>query len=254
MNVLYVIGIGSQNNNNELRYSLRMLEKNGIGLENVVISGNIPSWVNRKNVICIDCKDIGPQNKHWNMSHKINEAIKALDFGSKDFLYSSDDHFIHKPVDLNAWPRYERGYIYTEQEYAETNGKNPGLYQRAMSATRKLLEDNDFPFVNYVCHMHMHLNAEYWHEAYELMQKYKEDCTYGFEPMAVCNNIQVHKNLELDLDVKHLTKDVKCNSPAEMDNAMCLQPMFSTTDRFFGCGSTLKWFKKNYGEKCSYEI
>lgn len=41
MDILYVIGRGSKWENNELRYSLRSLEKNGINVGNIFIAATV---------------------------------------------------------------------------------------------------------------------------------------------------------------------------------------------------------------------
>ena len=45
VDVLYVIGNGSVADNNELRYSLRCLDRHGKNVGRVIISGDIPDFV-----------------------------------------------------------------------------------------------------------------------------------------------------------------------------------------------------------------
>ena len=57
MDILYVVGRGSTWNNNELKYSLRSIAKNGINVDRVFIVGYIPDFINREEVICLPFED-----------------------------------------------------------------------------------------------------------------------------------------------------------------------------------------------------
>lgn len=95
MDVVYPIGIGSKWDNNELKYSLRSLERNFIGLGNIYIVGKKPHWI--KNVIHIEAEDIYKKNKDANLIRKVLLACEEKEL-SLEFLRMSDDQIILKPV------------------------------------------------------------------------------------------------------------------------------------------------------------
>lgn len=95
MDILYIVGTGSTWVNNELKYSLRSIAKNGINVDRVFIVGYIPRFINQENVVCIPADD-PTKVKHYNMLYKIGLAIEKTDIGKNNdgkFLVSSDDHF-----------------------------------------------------------------------------------------------------------------------------------------------------------------
>ena len=83
---------------NELRYTLRSIEKNFINLGQVYIVGYLPEYLT--NVKHIQASDPYKHNKDANL---INKAIIACldDSISEDFLFTSDDQVFLKPVNYN---------------------------------------------------------------------------------------------------------------------------------------------------------
>jgi len=111
VDILYIVGTGSRWRNNELKYSLRSIAKNGYNINRIFIVGEIPNFVNTESVICIPCND-PTKIKHYNMLYKIDKVIKSTDIGKDNggkFLVSSDDHFYIKPTNFAEYPIYWRG-------------------------------------------------------------------------------------------------------------------------------------------------
>ena len=50
MDILYVVGTGSKWDNNELRYSLRSIDKYGINIDRVFIVGTKPDFCDGKSI------------------------------------------------------------------------------------------------------------------------------------------------------------------------------------------------------------
>ena len=98
MDILYVLGSGSKWNNNELRYSLRSLEKFGKNVSNVYIIGQDPGFLSDKVTLVKigDCFGV----KAKNILNKICEAVEYTNIG-EEFLLSSDDHFYIKETDFD---------------------------------------------------------------------------------------------------------------------------------------------------------
>lgn len=94
IDVVYPLSKESRWQDNELRYSLRSLDCNLIGLGRVFIVGHKPAWLT--NVIHIPADDANRHNKDANI---INKLILACHAGASDrFLFCSDDQLLLAPV------------------------------------------------------------------------------------------------------------------------------------------------------------
>jgi len=87
---------------NELKYALRSIEKNFKDLGQVWIIGYKPNWL--VNVKYIQAFDPYKHNKDANLINKIILACQQDEL-SEQFLFTSDDHFIMKPVDASWFDR-----------------------------------------------------------------------------------------------------------------------------------------------------
>ena len=127
MDVVYVLGSGSQWQNNELRYSLRSLRN--IQHNNVFIVGDCPEWVeNVTHIPAIDYSNI-PQ---------INVADKLLIVAnderiSEDFILMNDDFFILKPTEIRPYYKQtleqaKEMYKYNDHNYAIAVRNTHALY------------------------------------------------------------------------------------------------------------------------------
>lgn len=109
MDVVYVIGTGSKWENNELRYSLRSIDKCGIGLHNVIIVGDyLPDFVDPNKVIFFQVPDMPGDSPARNVYRKINHVFSTRAF--EKFLLSFDDHFFIKPTDFDNYPILYKGW------------------------------------------------------------------------------------------------------------------------------------------------
>lgn len=250
VDILYIVGTGSQNGNAELRYSLRCLSKHGKNVGRVIVCGDVPDFVGRDAVV-IRCHDISVNGKHWNMLHKIEEGIKGAGLTGR-FLFSSDDHFITKDFDMASWPTYTRGKIYNEEEYASSHGKPCGKYQRSICATRRLLERHGLPIQNIVWHGNMWLDARYMQDVHDLTHSDVQGSVYGYEPMLVYNAFRLLD--EHNAELLPLSRDVKARSFDEAINLAETRHVFSTSDKAWENGKLIRWFKKNYPDKSEWEV
>lgn len=96
MDVVYVLGKGSRWKDNELRYSLRSVEKYLIGYDKIFIVGECPEWLT--GVIHIPFSDVFGR-KDFNIMRKVIVACEN-DQVSDDFIFFNDDHFLLQPIDV----------------------------------------------------------------------------------------------------------------------------------------------------------
>ena len=109
IDVVIPLGKGSQNDDLDLRYCLRSLEKNLLNLGNVFLVGHKPNWV--KGVTHIECGDPNQRNKDANIIRKVAKACEHKKL-REDFLFVSDDQVVVNPIeepmlmndgDMRAW-------------------------------------------------------------------------------------------------------------------------------------------------------
>ena len=107
MDLVYILGTGTTWQNNEIRYSLRSVEKNVSDLGNVFVVGEFPEWL--QNIIYIPAAD--PYGQKWrNAYHKISEACRDERL-SEEFLLMNDDFFIFKEITSENYPYYYKGSL-----------------------------------------------------------------------------------------------------------------------------------------------
>lgn len=155
MDILYVVGTGSIWGNNELRYSLRSIEKNGINVRNVYIVGYIPRWINRKTVRCMELQD-RTKVKHYNILNAIIAGATYFEDLGTEFLYSSDDHFYLRPTDFDNYP------IFRKRELISKLDPNDGcpIYHTTLVSTYKLLKEYKLTTHNFAWHGNTHFRRD----------------------------------------------------------------------------------------------
>lgn len=148
IDVVYVLGSGSAWNNNEIRYSLRSIERNGIGVGKIFIVGELPNFLS-KGIIHIKAEDIfNPnQNADGNIATKVLAAC-ADDRLSDDFLFINDDHLILKPINLADVPAFHKGDMNTFPESTWTLNFWRGRLKRTM----EILNEKGLTAYHFDCH------------------------------------------------------------------------------------------------------
>ena len=160
IDILYVVGKGfSEWHDNELRYSLRSIAKNGINVGRVVVVGHCPYWLNEDEVVLLPLKDT-TNDKHTNILNAIEYAVEQGVLGER-FLYSSDDHYYVQPTDFATYPAYKRPY---DLPTLPTDHK-PTWYETTMSSTREVLEAFGLPVTFYAWHGNTWFNTRLWKQS-----------------------------------------------------------------------------------------
>lgn len=160
IDIVYVVGKWfSEWRDNELRYSIRSIAKNGINVRKVVVVGHCPYWLNEDEVVCLPLKD-ATHDKHTNILTAVEYAIEQCDLGER-FLYSSDDHYYVQPTDFEKYPVYKRPY---KLPTLPTDHK-PTWYETTMSSTREVLEAFALPTNFYAWHGNTWFNTRLWEQS-----------------------------------------------------------------------------------------
>lgn len=159
IDVVYILGTGSAWNNNEIRFSLRSIEKYGLDTGNIFIVGEKPAFLSN-NIIHIPASDIyNPMvNADGNIAHKVGLACadKRL---SENFLFINDDHILLKPVNLKSIPYYHKGDLNSMNTYTnEWFGVN--YWRSRLKRTRDCLNLKGLTAYHFDCHVPMVINKE----------------------------------------------------------------------------------------------
>jgi len=141
VDVLYILGTGSQWQDNELRYSLRSLEKYALNVGRVFVTGENPGFLSPE-VVFTPCNDPGP--RAFNHIHKVRATIERTDI-SERFLLNYDDNFFTSPVDIDSYPFFFKG---TLPDRTETHR----AYRYSLIEARHFLEKHGKPILNFSVH------------------------------------------------------------------------------------------------------
>lgn len=106
--VVYVLGTGSNWDNNEIRFSIRSFVKYFENLRNIVVVGECPPWLT--DVIHIPTPDRMDVNKDARMAIKILSACKDCRV-SDNFILSLDDEILLKPLKAEDFKGWHEGPI-----------------------------------------------------------------------------------------------------------------------------------------------
>ena len=186
MDILYVVGTGSKWNNNELKYSLRSIDKNGVNVGRIFIATEtLPKFINPEAVEHICIRDLG-KIKHRNIMDKIECVMNYSDIAD-DFLLSSDDHFYLRETDFDHYPLYHKGEIQERDENAE--------YWLSMRDTKQLLQQHGLTTYSTNPHCNTHFNRPMFMEHSALMKEGKQ-LRYGAEVNCLMGNLMIAAGVE----------------------------------------------------------
>lgn len=127
--LLYILGRGSKWRNNEIRFSLRSVEKN-LPHARIFIVGERPKFL--KNIVHIPAID-PYDNKLANAVFKLRAACREIDLSEK-FILMNDDFFI-----LRATNKIEASILGTMQDAILNHKTKAGYYYQAFRKTKDLL-------------------------------------------------------------------------------------------------------------------
>lgn len=165
MDIVYCLSNGSLWDNNELRLSLRSLEKNVEGIGNVYVIGEKPKWI--KNVIHIPFKDEPIYSPDGNIIRKILRACQEKKL-SDNFLFGSDDQLITKKCKVSDLKAYHDGDI--RDKKPEWLNANQVWRKRFKRTYERLLKENK-PTYSYDSHIITPYNKQRF---IEVMSMYPE--------------------------------------------------------------------------------
>lgn len=145
IDVVYVLGSGSKWNNNEIRFSLRSLEKNLKGVRRVWVVGEKPDFL--KNATHIPYPDELVNNADGNIIRKVLRVCQEKSLTSR-FLFINDDHLVIKPVIADEIPPFHKGDLTRQsKEYFEKD-----FWRGRLWRTMNILIKKGYSALHFDCH------------------------------------------------------------------------------------------------------
>lgn len=241
VDLVYVLGTGSQWGNNEIKYSIRSVEKNLSGYRNIYIIGEKVPFFNDK-VIQIQYPDeVGGKNADGNMARKILRACKEEAL-SDWFLFMNDDFIINKPISASEIKWFHKGDMSTfPASYWGTQ-----FYRKRLRRTMDVLRGNNLPAIMYDYHAPMLMNKN---DFPKVMAQFDYAVDIGYTFRSLYGNC-------LKLPATRLSSEKKTiytsYSPQDLQK-ITVDPIFiGFNDRGLS-GSFKLWLQKKFPVTSSYE-
>ena len=157
--LVYVVGTGSQWEDNELRFSLRSVAKNLIGVRKVWIIGHCPCFVQGVEHLFYPDNDQTGKNNDANMIDKILFACQQ-DI-TDEFVFMNDDFFILKPMHVDDIPVMHKGDM---TEKPKEYWRITGIWQQRLLNTFNRLKARGMSTMLYDMHCPMPMNKKLFPE------------------------------------------------------------------------------------------
>lgn len=171
MDVVYILGSGSVWKNNELRFSLRSLEKFISGVGTVYVVGNRPDWL--VNVVHLPFPDLYTC-KERNIMLKVAHACGHPDLSDR-FLHVHDDHFALAPGEAADVPNWACGSLLRMSRPDPRGGRSH--WREAVKNTHDALTAKGLPGHNFDIHYPIIFDKTRYPE---IMDRYNWDLERGF--------------------------------------------------------------------------
>lgn len=244
MDILYILGTGSNWDNNEIRYSLRSLDKYGKNVGRIFIAApKLPEFINPAAVTWVPATDPTKRN-HKNIQHKIETAIYHSDI-AEEFLVSSDDHFYTRETDFDNYPYYKKGTLPSKLMPERDNG-----YWQSLVATRKLLEYFALPVFSTNPHCNTHFTKSLYIANQAIMDA-GYNTNEGTEVNCLMGNILAERGAKYvnfrDVKIYHI------QDRADLERQIGQNDCFSISDVALEEGMK-EYLKEKYPDKSRWEL
>lgn len=241
LDVVYVLGTGSRWRDNEIRFSLRSLQKNLKNFRNVFIVGECPAFL--QNVIHIPAKDIFEPglNADGNIITKVLAAC-ADERLSDNFLFINDDHLVIKPIDVANVPPLHKGDMTTfSEQYWKLN-----FWRGRLHRTMEVLLEKGYTTLHFDCHTPIIFNK---HHFPEIIEQFDYRKGIGYTMKSLYGNVMYPDGPFL-IDQKKLV--FKYFKLKEIKEQLATATFMSFNDQ--GLNDSLKWWLiDNFRSKSRFE-
>lgn len=237
MVVLYVLGKGSQFNNEELRYSLRSLEKYGKNITRVVVVGEDPGFLSDK--VEFHKRPEAKGHIPWRITDKVLFAIEKAKIRG-NFLLIADDVFLTRETDMKAIPYEYRGYLNRRSTHPDQR------YFQTLLEACYWLQKSGCSILDYEMHKPFLFNAKKFLKLAHAWE-HSRSSTFGMVLQSVYGNyFEVGGVRAHDVNLKHLNRD---SDFEVLNNSYCI----SCTDMSWERGFK-DWLEKEFPQPSIFEI
>lgn len=217
IDVVYTLGTGSKWHNNEIRYSLRSIEKHLKNIRNVYIIGAKPDFL--KNIIHIPAQDNFHPSR--NIMEKLLIACRQNEI-TEDFIFFNDDFFLLNDIDALNYPYYHDGDIARNLE-----PKSKQWYQDYIRETLSALNNANLPTTHFDIHTPIIYNKFFFPKA---MQQFDWKQKLIVKSM-YCNSLKIQGQLLTDCKImgwktKEVVADMIKNRHVFSIGDLCLSDVY----------------------------
>lgn len=243
--LLYIVGSGSKHGNQELRWSLRTVERHGLNVGRVVIAGDVPDWVSDEAVtIRTDNHEHLVQKNIWaNVEAAVREGLV-----SGRFILQADDHFYVKDVDFDAHPTYVCGELPYTVEPNEVHYE----YKLGLVGSRWILGRYGMPTRMTSNHNALTVDARSFRRHPGIVRACQQ-AESRMNAWAVLGNMFLNDNPDAPTGQR---EDVKLCEPIgadTFDGVIASTDMISIDDGMFECAAFTAFMECNFGKKSKWE-
>ena len=226
--IVYILKSDINSNSEELKYSLRSVEKN-FPYNKIWFAGGKPQNIEPDGFVPIEQKG---RNK-WEKVRNTIEIICHQQEITNNFWLFNDDFFIMQPI--QDCPTAVTGTMYKRiQELMWKN--NLSQYAKELFVTKKLLENKKLDTMNYALHIPMLINKQ---KALETIK------TFENSPMFRCCYGNQHNTAEI------IMNDVKIYQLNKVPTGK--EIYLSTSNDSFTNGEVGKYIKEQFPKRSRYE-
>ena len=229
MDLVYVLGTGSSWRNNEIRFSLRSIEKNMKNIGKVFVVGECPDFL--QNVIHIPAKDIFDPalNADGNIITKVLAACSDERL-SDEFLFINDDHLVLREMNIENVPPLQKGDMTT---FAPNYFKN-NFWRGRLKRTMQVLQVNNLSTLHFDCHTPILFNK---HRFPEIMEQFNYKDDIGYTMKSLYGNVMYPDGQFLTGQKRTVFKYYKFD---ELEERLAAPDFMSFNDQ--GLNNSLKWW------------
>ncbi len=182
IDIVYVLGKGSKWQDNELRYSLRSVEKYLSDYRNVYVIGECPEWA--QNVIHIEYEDTH-KNRESRIALKVLRSCQEQSISNR-FLFMNDDHFFLSECSAVTFPYYKKMHLQDEASIPNLNH----VYKTSINNTIEVLLEKGFGTHNFDIHTPIVYYKDKFKDVFDL---YDWDKQYSYVVKSIyANSVGVH--------------------------------------------------------------
>jgi hypothetical protein len=238
IDIVYLFANGlSHWRNQELKYSLRSLEKSSMNYREVYIIGDKPPYLNNR-IKHIHHGDNQLFCKEKRICEKIMKACNVAEI-SNPFAFFNDDFFLTKPIDFSQIPFYFKGFL--QNSISKRNSND--IYTHSLRNTYDALTEKGFDTKHFDLHYPMYYDKKKFPEA---MAMYDWNIKHGYVVKSLyANTLGIKGKYRADCKI------MKSHDKEEILERIKDFDLFSTSEISRAIINILNEF---YPNKSSYEL